>query len=299
MSYIAEETAENYRFLCKDLENCKEWEWKIKTMLQSLSRSDPAFVQSMLDKYGYGLEETIRESTVEDLYRLLKELQNRSLLPAILFRLNPGVCQEKFTQLVHYLKEEESRVYPYYYDDLNFLKEFYDSLAEEDKELENITIPDNIGSPHLYIEDRKKKLRSAKLAEYQKKGVDHFKSRILYNKNRIEENGDDEILQKQIKYYEKQIFKIRRQVEVVSINVYKPHPDFTFLEEHVSTEHIIDYRRQLMDYLREENELLLLQLHQVQEELEHYFLLSQKAVPAELPARHCLVDFRQRLDGNN
>ena len=234
------------------LENCKEWEWKIKTMLQSLSRSDPAFVQSMLDKYGYGLEETIRESTVEDLYRLLKDLQQRSLLPAILFRLNPGVCQEKFTQLVHYLKEEESRVYPYYYDDLNFLKEFYDSLAEEDKELENITIPDNIGSPHLYIEDRKKKLRSAKLAEYQKKGVDHFKSRILYNKNRIQENGDDEILEKQIKYYEKQIFKIRRQVEVVSINVYKPHPDFTFLEEHVSTEHIIDYRRQLMDYLREE-----------------------------------------------
>ena len=234
------------------LEHCKEWEWKIKSMLQSLSRSDPAFVQSILDGYAQGLDETIAESTVEDLYRLLKELQGRSFLPAILFRLQPGICQDKFTKLVMYLKEEESRVYPYYYDDLKYVQEFHDSLVDEEKELDNIPIPENAGNALIYIEDRKKKMRAAKLAEYQKKVIDHFKSRILYNKNMMETSGESVILQKQIKYYEKQINRVRRQQEVVSINIYKPHPDFTFLDEHVSTEHIIDYRRQLMDYMREE-----------------------------------------------
>ena len=71
------------------------------------------------------------------------------------------------------------------------------------------------------------------------------------------------------------------------------------LEQLASTQGRADSAPAAIDYLRDENELLLLQLHQVQEELEHYFLLSQKAVPADLPARHCLVDFRQRLEGSN
>ena len=71
------------------------------------------------------------------------------------------------------------------------------------------------------------------------------------------------------------------------------------LEQQAMTQGRTDSAAAALDHLREENELLLLQLHQVQEELEHYFLLSQKTVPADLPARHCLVDFRQHLDGSN
>ncbi len=54
--------------------------------------------------------------------------------------------------------------------------------------------------------------------------------------------------------------------------------------------------------LEKENELLLLQLHQVQEELEHYFLKYQEALEvkpvAGLPD-HFAVDFRQQIDGYN
>ena len=51
-----------------------------------------------------------------------------------------------------------------------------------------------------------------------------------------------------------------------------------------------------------ENKLLLLQLHQVQEELEHYFLKYQEALevkPANKLPDHYAVDLRQQVDGYN
>jgi hypothetical protein len=262
------------------LDNCKEWEWNIKKMLQTLSNVDPGFVQGVLDKYNQGLEQVMIESTVEDLYKLLKELQHRNLLPCILFRLNPGICQQKFTELVNYLKEEESKVFPYYYEDLKYAQEFYTNMLEQEKELDDIEIPDDSGNPQIYIEERKKKLKSANLGIYQKRFTDHMKSRISYNVNKIEDlkqidkfsESEKEYmltnLTKQIKYYEKQISRTRRQQELTSVNIYKPHPDFTFLEEHVHTEHIIEYRRQLMDFMKEEkkSQIKIERLNHIHEE---------------------------------
>ncbi|MEI6334522.1 MAG: hypothetical protein WCS87_08190 [Methylococcaceae bacterium] len=51
-----------------------------------------------------------------------------------------------------------------------------------------------------------------------------------------------------------------------------------------------------------ENELLLLQLHQVQEELEHYFLEYQKALQGQATrplVDQAEIDFRQFVDGDN
>jgi superfamily II RNA helicase len=248
------------------LENCKEWEWKIKEMLQSLSNLDGEFVQGVLDRYNLGLEEVIQESNVEDLYKLLKTLQEKNLLPCILFRLDPNICQTKFTELVYYLKEEESKVYPYYYEDLKMTSEYYEDMLQKINELDSIEIPEDVGgNASLYIEDRKKKLKASEFSNYQKKFIEHMKTRIIVSIRKIEElneKKDEENhtmrqyaignFKKQIKYYEKEIRRIHRQQELSYINIYKPHPEFTFLEEHVGTEHIIDYRRQLMDYMKEE-----------------------------------------------
>ena len=248
------------------LENCKEWEWKMKEMLQTLSNLDSTFIQIVLDQYSKGLETIIKESTVEDLYKLLKTLQEKNLLPCILFRLDPNICQTKFTDLVNYLKEEESRVYPYYYEDLKMTSEFHEEMLRKVEELDSIEIPDDVGgNALLYIEDRKKKLKASEFSSYQKKFIDHLKTRIIVSNRKLEElneKKDEEnhtMLQyaignfkKQIKYYEKEIRRVHRQQELVYTNIYKPHPEFTFLDEYVGTEHIIDYRRQLMDYMREE-----------------------------------------------
>ena len=52
--------------------------------------------------------------------------------------------------------------------------------------------------------------------------------------------------------------------------------------------------------LEKENELLLLQLHQVQEELEQYFLKYLEVTQAQSqPVEQVLVDFCQPLDGDN
>lgn len=255
------------------LENCKEWEWKMKEMLQTLSVLDSAFVQSILDQYNKGLETVIKESTVEDLYKLLKTLQEKNLLPCILFRLDPNICQTKFTELVNYLKEEESRVYPYYYEDLKMTSECYEEMLRKVDELDSIEIPDDVtGNAVLYIEDRKKKLKAAEFSNYQKKFIEHLKTRIQFSTNKMNElleteksdkeneKESEKIMRqyaitnfkKQIKYYEKEIRRVHRQQELAYVNIYKPHPEFTFLDEYVGTEHIIDYRRQLMDYMKEE-----------------------------------------------
>jgi hypothetical protein len=116
------------------LEACKEWEWALKEQLQELSKIDSVFVEDILTKYNQGLEECIAESNVEDLYKLLKDLQAKNMLPSILFRLDPSICQQKFTELVMYLKKEESIVYPYYYDDLKFAQEFYEETLAKEKD---------------------------------------------------------------------------------------------------------------------------------------------------------------------
>jgi hypothetical protein len=57
-----------------------------------------------------------------------------------------------------------------------------------------------------------------------------------------------------------------------------------------------------LDVQEKENELLLLQLHQVQEELEHYFLENEKAIQGQAKTElveQVVVDFRQFIDGDN
>ncbi len=247
------------------LENCKEWEWALKDQLQELAKIDSAFVEDILIKYNHGLEESIAESNVEDLYKLLKDLQVKNMLPSILFRLDPSICQQKFTELVTYLKKEESVVYPYYYDDLKLAQEFYEDTLAKEKEIDDIDIPEGLDvQPHVYIEQRKIQVKNKQTSAFIKKFNEIVGSRITYTKNlmaQIKDNmGIDQIsrdtavknYKKQINYYEKEITRINGINELCPVNIYKPHPEFTFLEEYINSDHIIEYRRQLMDYIREE-----------------------------------------------
>jgi hypothetical protein len=250
------------------LDNCKDWEWSIKEMFQELAQVHPEFVEDILKKYKQGLQEKIVESNVQDLYKLIKELQMRNLLPSILFSLDPSVCQEKFTELVYYLKEEESVVYPFYYEDLQFAQESYNQYLLKEKELDNddsIEIPDDVHvSPQVYIEQRKKQLKTSEFGTFHKKFVELMNTRIIYSKTKYTELKEKEDIdpqlkkknmnnyKKQVKYYEKEISRIYRQQEICPVNIYKPHPDFTFLDEYIDTVHVIEYRKQLMDYIKEE-----------------------------------------------
>ena len=247
------------------LEACKEWEWCLKAQLQELSNIDSTFVEDILTKYSQGLEESISESNVKDLYKLLKDLQDKNMLPTILFRLDPSICQSKFTELVMYLKKEESIVYPYYYDDLKLAQTFYEDTLIKEKLIDDIDIPEGLDiQPHIYIEQQKIQVKHKQVAAFIKKFNEIVGSRIIYTKNLISELKDNTNIdetsrnsalinyKKQIKYYELEIARVNNITELCSVNIYKPHPEFTFLEEYINSDHIIDYRRQLMDYIREE-----------------------------------------------
>jgi hypothetical protein len=253
------------------LELCKEWEWSLKKIVQELAKEDPEFVESVLNNYRLGLSKKMEESNVEDLYKLLKQLQGRNMLPAILFRLDPGICQQKFTELVYYLKEEESRVYPTYYDDLRFSGEAYDEYVRKDKEQESLNISDDAirasgMTAELYIEKRKADLKNTHIALYQKKFTELMNSHISYCMDKYEALKDNKDLDKtvknvmqnnykrQIQYYESEIVRVRSISELCPVNIYRPHQDFTFLDEYIDSNHIIEYRKQLMNYMREEKE---------------------------------------------
>ena len=289
------------------LEDCKQWEWSIKVELQRLSKVIPNVIQSILDKYQKSLEKDMSEMPIDDLYKLLKNLQRKNMLPTILFRLDPSICQQKFTQLVYYLKERESKVYPTYYDDLKVRNEFYLEYLEKEKKIDNCEIPsaeqlDNMNmTPQMFIADKRKHLREKELSNLIKKYTLLMDSHIQYTKSKLVELTESEkefkhkmemykkekqelleyheleeveeklrnkkklleeelkimkdykeIYNKQLDYYENEKEKIGNLQEVGDVNIYKPHPDFTFLEEYITSEHIIEYRRQLMDYMKEE-----------------------------------------------
>ena len=248
------------------LDMCKEWEWSLKKLSQELANKDKEFVEGVLTNYRQGLSKKMEESDVVDLYKLLKALQARNMLPAILFRLDPGTCQQKFTELVYYLKEEESNVYPTYYDDLKFSNDSYMEYVRKDKELETLNVSDDtIKSSGMtvqsYIEKRKTDLKNSQLALYQKKYIELMNSHISYCSERISILKDSVDLKKtvdncgrQIRHYQTEITRVQSLSELHPVNIYRPHPDFTFLEEYVDSNHIIDYRKQLMNYMREEKE---------------------------------------------
>ncbi len=291
------------------LENCKEWEWSMKLELQKLSRSQTSEIQKILDFYQSHLEKEITTSSVEDLYKLLKNLQKNNMLPTILFRLDPSICQQKFTELVYYLKERESKVYPTYYEDLQYRQNTYLEYVEKEKRLENTELPsaeqlDEMNmTPQMYLEDKRRQLKEKELnysiksytsrieghVEYTKnkmvelkekerdfkKRVDLFreeKQKLLEEVEKISEETEKkwkikkqlfeeelknmkdykEIYAKQLEYYQKELDKISLVEEINPVNIYKPHPDFTFLDEFITSEHIVEYRKQLMDYMKEE-----------------------------------------------
>lgn len=261
--------AQYFTSLRLTLDDCKHWEWAMKRMLQTLAVRDPAFVSRLLAEYDIVEEEEVKEleqvASAAQLYKLLKELQGKNLLPTILFRLDPNVCQQKFTELIHYLKAEEARVFPYYYDDLQFCNEAYETSLAKEKELHKIPIPEGLDvSPQVYIEQRKQSLKNSEFALFQKNYTQRLEARIYYAKGKFTEFKDNTVLapevvrnhltcfKRQIRYYEKEIQRAAQMQELVPVNIYKPHPDFTFLDEYITSEHIVEYRRQLMDYIKEE-----------------------------------------------
>jgi hypothetical protein len=262
----------NYFKTCRlTLELCKEWEWSLKKTVQDLAKEDPEFVESVLNSYKLGLSKKIEESNVEDLYKLLKQLQGRNMLPAILFRLDPGICQQKFSELVYYLKDEETRVYPTYYDDLGFSNSAYEEYVRKDKDLETLNISDETirasgMTAESYIEKRKADLKNTHIALYQKKFSELMNSHIAYSMDKYEALKDNKELdetvksvmqnnyKRQIQYYESEIVRVRSISELCPVNIYRPHQDFTFLDEYIDSNHIIEYRKQLMNYMREEKE---------------------------------------------
>ncbi len=289
------------------LENCKQWEWLLKLELQRLSREKPLEIQKLLQMYQKDLDKEIVEMPIDDLYKLLKQLQKKNMLPTILFRLDPSICQQKFTQLVYYLKERELKVYPTYYDDLKLRQDYYLEYLEKEKKVNESELPgaeqlENMNmTPQMYIEDKLKRLKEKELSNLIKKYTLLMDSHITYTKSKIQELLDSEkefknkmehyrtekqellqeydmdeveerlrgkkklleeelklikdfkeIYNKQMYYYENEKEKIGNLQEISSVNIYKPHSEYTFLDEFITSEHIIEYRRQLMDYMKEE-----------------------------------------------
>jgi hypothetical protein len=125
-----------------------------------------------------------------------------------------------------------------------------DGLQLDYKTLEEMNL-----TPELYLEDRKQSVRNTELAQLQKKFSILMSNRIEEIKVKFKEGTNEElreVYEKQLEYYKSEMEKVLQLQELNPINIYKPHSDFTFLEDYINSDHIIEYRKQLMDYMREE-----------------------------------------------
>ena len=178
------------------------------------------------------------------------------------------MCQQKFTELVLFLKAEEARVFPYYYEDLEFCQQAYEHSVAREKELDKITLPEDLDvSPLVYIEERKANLRASEFGQFQTNYTERMHARIHYAKSKFTDFKDNTVVppeqvrtyltrfKRQIRYYEKEVQRALKMEELTSVNIYQPHPDFTFLDDYITSDHIIEYRQQLMDYMKEEKKM--------------------------------------------
>ena len=105
-----------------DLNSIQKVSSKIPKFIQSQIEDDPEFIEEVLEEVGSNIE--ILELDMDNkeqlntvLFKLVKDLKNQNLLPAIIFQNNIVDCYEIHSRIVEILEKEQDIEYPHFYEE--------------------------------------------------------------------------------------------------------------------------------------------------------------------------------------
>jgi len=195
------------------LEDIKDFENHIKLQLLEMSNNYAEQLTCLLDSYKLEIK-----PYKQNILKLILHLKEKNLYPVIFFKQDSTSTVNIYNDLLDTIESEENKLYPNYRDNLRIQQKFYESMMVEINKTENITkFPAGYNNFYDYINDVKKNIKEKYLREMKEKFKSIYNSKI----NKISNEEEKNILMNE--------FKLLNELdEILSIDIDKPHPDFSF-----------------------------------------------------------------------
>ena len=208
------------------LDDSKLYEDILKKKLVEIKETNPEKLSKILKKFK---KEVVINKDV-NLYKLFENIKKKNMIPCIMFQLNSDYCKEIFTTIVGYLEKIELLNHPYYYDNLEFLHEYYVKYTDKyNKFVKNIKlVKDTNDSGHINKEDQKdkiiKKFESTEFQNY----LSDINSRVQKQIKTIMANDSlsDKIQCIQIKNLTSNLEELLDTTIIKDYDRFMKHPDF-------------------------------------------------------------------------
>ena len=246
---------------CIGLTECKNYETVIKTTLTDLSQQYPEQTQTLLDHF---LINDINLDLLgpKELYRVLKQMQNSKKLPAIIFKFDPTTCSQVAHKLLEWMEIEEYTKYPHYRELRELHSKHYIDMKHKLAAIDKIDLgkTEDAKSDKLECE---MKLKDDCLKAY----IDEYKKLLGHNVKKYiaefeEGNATPErqsYLEFYIKYYGKELENVNSTKELRDVNIFAPHPEFTFSNVSICMSTMVEIKKLLKEYtdqITEQNTML-------------------------------------------
>jgi len=269
---------------CISLNQCKEYEIKMKELLTKLSHSHQIETGKLLDKFKMP-DVKLESLEAKDVYQVLKKLQVEKKLPAIVFKFDPTTCKKVAHELLEYMENEEQLKYPHYRELRELQNEYYKTMQNEINRISSMDFG-KVEDVESVKYEREMRERDKYLNEF----ISNVKSILSHNINKYQNELDrltikqpsreldrltikqpsrelDRLTIKQpeskqssqeldrckrlefyIEHYTKELQSIDSTRELKQINVFAPHPDFTFSNMTVCMSTMIEIKNLLKEY---------------------------------------------------
>jgi superfamily II RNA helicase len=158
--------------------------------------------------------------------RIIKNLFQKKMYPSLIFTNSYKDCIENYKSIIGSLEEEEEKKYPYYKENnLTRFEHYQEFVKERKKLLEKIEVPKDCTDSHDFINQMQQNIMETFVESLHEK----FKT-LTYNRiKKIEASiHTKEEKQRLINLCNEDLNKILEVEEMVYVDPYRPHPEFTF-----------------------------------------------------------------------
>lgn len=235
---------------CISLNECKKYESVMKSCLTELSQEFPNETYRLLQNFI--VPDVVLENLgPKEIYTVLKQMQNENKLPAIIFKFDPTTCRQVAHDLLEWMETEEQLKYPHYRETRELQAKHFKEMQNRLATVDTIDFgkSDDVKSDKI---DRENSIKDQCLREFiesYKRLIGHY---IHKYKNDLEIREMSEEERRRIEFYISNYSREMKDVEKIrvlrEINVFAPHPDFTFSSISISMGTMIEIKNLLKEY---------------------------------------------------
>jgi hypothetical protein len=220
--------------LCKRITLTDIEDYKIKLLSK---------LQTLNIKFSNKTPSICNDFSPKNFVNLFKTMQNKEILPAILFKLDEIEAIQLYEKIIEYLEEQQNTHYPHHRDDLFWLSEQRKLIESKIMSVDKIKVPLKETDPVSWIEAQKEKIEADTFNQIKTNYCKRMQEHIINASN-----------EKEKIYYQKQISEFLEYDTFPNINPYGLHEDFVFHKYPLSEDQARNIRRKLIDNLRSMNE---------------------------------------------